>query len=171
MTKEESLNFLRQYQPLPSDDQLSEQLITKFDEVRKYFIEHPDPEAIPLFLNSFGEGSGFGVYQLVEDVINKFPIELVLPHLTYALQSSNASVRYWSAQIAEFFPCGEIVKPLEQILLNDDSDSRSAAITALSDIEDSRVDDILRQAKEKEGDTDNFIQLIETLEVRSKKIR
>jgi len=61
-----ALAFLERHQPLPPDDQLSADLIREYDEVRKFFIEHPDPRCIPLFLNSFGDESCFGVYQLVE---------------------------------------------------------------------------------------------------------
>jgi len=47
-------------------------LMLQYEEVRTYFMEHPDPECIPLFLNSFGSGFGLGIYQMVEWLIEKF---------------------------------------------------------------------------------------------------
>ena len=72
MTVEQGLAFLNAYQPMPDDTELSEELVRAYDEVRRFFIEHPDARCIPLFLKSFGAGDGFGVYQLVEDVLRHF---------------------------------------------------------------------------------------------------
>ena len=65
MTKDDALNFLLRYQPMPSDKDLTQDIIDKYDDVRKFFIKNPDRKAIELFLRSFGEGDGRGVYQLV----------------------------------------------------------------------------------------------------------
>ena len=69
MTDNEAIEFLKTVQPLPDDSELSEELIAQYDEVRKHFIKSPNELAVPLLLNSFGDGDGFGVYQLVEDAI------------------------------------------------------------------------------------------------------
>jgi len=70
MTTSEALSFLQAHQPMPDDDVLDAhpEILQKYEEVRKYFVENPDPRCIELFLNSFGGWNGFGVYQLVEDV-------------------------------------------------------------------------------------------------------
>lgn len=68
MTKDEALQFLLEHQPMPSEQLLTQELINKYDDVRKYFIENPAKEAIPLFMQSYGDGDARGVYQLVEDV-------------------------------------------------------------------------------------------------------
>lgn len=52
---------------MPNDYDITQELINKYNNVRLYFSANPAEEAIPLFLQSFGEGDGFGVYQLVED--------------------------------------------------------------------------------------------------------
>ncbi len=69
MNKVEALSFLKAHQPLPDDDLLKEEEIQKYNEVREYFINNPDEDCIPLFLNLFGGKDGLGVYELVEDVI------------------------------------------------------------------------------------------------------
>lgn len=71
MTKKEALAFLALNQPMPNDYDITQELINKYNNVRLYFSANPAEEAIPLFLQSFGEGDGFGVYQLVEDFLYK----------------------------------------------------------------------------------------------------
>jgi hypothetical protein len=154
----DALAFLGQHQPLPPDDQLSASLIERYDEVRKFFIEHPDPRCIPLFLNSFGAGSGFGVYQLVEDVFRPFPPEAVVHLLKESLGSPHQSVRYWGAQIAMLFPALELLEPLEKLLDTADSDTRLFAAYALEvmwrEKRERQVLDVLKKAAETETDAE-----------------
>jgi len=71
------IDFLHKNQPMPQDENLSEEMITIYDDARRFFEHHPNKLCIPLFLNSFGERDGFGVYQLVENLIFMFPKEEV----------------------------------------------------------------------------------------------
>jgi hypothetical protein len=141
MNKKEALNFLAKYQPLPSDEELAqdENILEKYDEIRKYFIKEPDHRCIPLFLGSFGGGDGFGVYQLVEDVMWKFSKDEVLPHLIKALQSPSNDIKYWSIQIASGFPDDLLIPILFQILEGADYDLRSMAIIAITQIKSKEV--------------------------------
>ncbi|MBV9469789.1 MAG: HEAT repeat domain-containing protein [Abitibacteriaceae bacterium] len=145
MDKEEALGFLRQHQPMPDDNDLSQAEIDKYNEVRKYFMSFPDVACVPLFLNSFGKGDCFGVYQLVELVIEQFSRSEVKPHLLDALVSPFRSVRYWSAQIAAGFPDKDLIEPLSKLLQENDPDVPCAAATALSLIEDEKAKEILGQ--------------------------
>ena len=43
MDREAALQFLREHQPMPPEDQVDDDLIDRYDEVRKYFIANPDP--------------------------------------------------------------------------------------------------------------------------------
>lgn len=81
ITRTEAFSFLKKHQPMPNDDKLKESEIKRYEEVREYFINNPDEKCIPLFLNSFGGKDGFGVYQMVEDVILMYDSKKVLPHL------------------------------------------------------------------------------------------
>ena len=150
MNREQALSFLRDHQPMPGDADVDRDLVEKYAEVRRYFLRSPDRACIPLFLSSFGEGSCFGVYQLVEDVIRQFPGEEVVPHLLVALSSAHRSVRYWTAQIAACFPAPELVPELEKLLDEDDFDLRYATVTALEQIDDRRVSSILQRTLERE---------------------
>lgn len=131
MTREDALRFLEQHQPFPPEDELTQSVIDKFDEVREYFAENPDPRCVPLFLNAFGDGGCYGVYQLVDDTLLEQDRAKVISELTSALQSRHRSVRYWCAQIAASFPNETLVEPLLALLNEDDFDMKYAALTAL----------------------------------------
>lgn len=146
MTVEQGLAFLKAHQPMPDDTALSEELVRAYDEVRRLFIDHPDARCIPLFLTSFGEGDGFGVYQLVEDVLRHFSLDTVVPHLRKGLTHLRRSIRYWNADIAANFPTSELIEPLAPLLMEDDEDMRSTAAIALGQIKDARAEGLLRNA-------------------------
>ena len=137
---------------MPNDDILDEGLINKYDEVRKFFLVNPSEECIPFFLNSFGEYDGFGVYQLVEDVILKFKHEIVVDYLKKSLRNENKGVRYWCAQIAASFPDNILVEPLSDLLTDEISDIRLAAITALVEIPNLNINEILISHLDREND-------------------
>lgn len=146
MTIEQALAFLKAHQPMPDDTELSEELVRTYDEVRRFFIEHPDARCIPLFLTSFGEGDGLGVYQLVEDVLRHCSIDTVVPHLRKGLTNARRSIRYWNADIAANFPTSDLIESLAHLLTEDDEDMRSAAAIALGQIRDARAERLLRNA-------------------------
>ena len=71
---------------MPPDDVLGEGEIRQFDAVRRHFIAHPDVRCIPLFLRSLPKGSsGFGVYQLLDDLLRVHPDAFVIEALDEAL--------------------------------------------------------------------------------------
>jgi len=133
MTRDEAIAFLKQHQPMPSERDVTDADVDRYDQARRYFMEHPDEEAIPLLLNSFGEG-GRGVNQLIEDAIVRHDQELVIPEIARALASSHETVRYWNAQIAALFPDVRLVAPLAKVLSQDSHDLKYAAVTALERI-------------------------------------
>ena len=131
MTTDEALQFLREHQPLPPTSEISEILIKKYDEVREYFTKNPDNRCISLFLNSFSEGDGHGVFQLVERAILAHPEEIVIPALIESLHNPNRSVREWSAEIAAHYSRPELICPLTNLLRKGGVDERIAAVIAL----------------------------------------
>ncbi|PLR77520.1 HEAT repeat domain-containing protein [Bacillus sp. V3-13] len=160
MNFKEAIRFLKAHQPMPDDKALSDEDIKQYDQVRKYFLNHPDPACIPLFLNSFGNGSGYGIYQLIEDTLLMYSDNEVVPHLIAALQSQHKGVRYWSSQIAASFADKKLIEPLSTLLFEQDPDIRYSAITALSQIDDRKIYGILKSALKREDDTE-VIELIE----------
>ena|SRR3712207_2362699 len=105
MNKFKAVEFLKQYQPLPDDNELSSEIIQQYDEIRQFFIQNPDDEVVPLFLRSYGNGNGFGVYQVVEDVLLACSRERVILEIQRVLEDlqTSVSVRYWVTQNAEHF--------------------------------------------------------------------
>ncbi|MCL6459271.1 MAG: HEAT repeat domain-containing protein [Gorillibacterium sp.] len=162
MILEEAIHFLQSNQPLPNDNDLSEQVIKTYDQTRMYFMNNPEIRCVPLFLNSFGEGSEFGVYQLIEDVTTQFPHEGVVQYLIKALQSEHKGVRYWCSQIASSFPNAKLIPPIVKLLEESDSDVRYSAITALAQIDDDRVLSIIKEKRLIETDQE-IIDLIEEI--------
>lgn len=89
-----ALDFLASHQPMPKDEHLSDDVIRKFDAVRRHFIGHPDKRCLPLMLGALppdGKSSGFGVYQLLDDLLRAHETEDVLAALDDALRSPAVS--------------------------------------------------------------------------------
>lgn len=133
MIKNEALAFLISHQPMPADAGLTQELIDSYDEVRKYFETHPESNAIELFLRSFGDGDGWGVYQLVEGVFYKCPRSDVVAALKKVLEDEciPVSVRYWSTQIAAAFADEDLRKGLNLSLNSRNIDVREATELAI----------------------------------------
>ena len=134
ITKTEAISFLKEHQPMPGDKELKKEEIEKYEEARKYFLDNPGEQCIPLFLNSFGGKDGFGVYQMVEDVIVMYDKEVVLPHILEAFTSSYESVKYWCIQISSDFPDHILFDPLVRLLQIENEDIQMATITALAQL-------------------------------------
>ncbi len=85
-------------------------------------------------MNSFGGKDGFGVYQVVEDVVMKYDKETVMPHALKALNNESENVKYWCIQIISHFPDNRLFKPLVELLELEDEDIKAATITALAQL-------------------------------------
>lgn len=137
MNKKEALKFLESHQPMPSDNDLTQDLIDKYDDVRVFFVNNPDVDAIPLLMRSFGDGDGFGVYQLVEHVFDKCNFDDVIINISNILKDTSTvkSVRYWVTQLAIAFSDRRLVDGLNISLQFDDEDIQFMAASALECIE------------------------------------
>ncbi|NEN75461.1 hypothetical protein F9B74_03850 [Pelistega sp. NLN82] len=133
MNKQDAITFLKKYQPLPDDEKLTEEIINEYDEIRKFFIDNPDDDVIGLFLHSYGNGDGLGVYPLVEDVLLNCSKEKVILSIKEVLEDINTpnNVRYWVTQNAELFFDDRLRKGLEISLHSENEDIREAATIIL----------------------------------------
>ncbi|MBQ4069160.1 MAG: hypothetical protein IJC76_07895 [Lachnospiraceae bacterium] len=168
ITKKEAVSFLKAHQPMPSDDELQENDIKKYAEIRDYFIKNPDEQCISLFLNSFGGKDGYGVYQMVEDVILMYDIEKVVPHLLKTFDSVYEGVKYWGIQISSNYPSEKFFEPLVDLLKSEDEDIKFATITtlarmALNNINKQQIINILKKEYEILLDEDIKEFIIEVL--------
>lgn len=138
MNRNEALSFLRNHQPMPDDDELTQEVIDKYDEARKLLTADPDKEAISLLLNSYGNGDGRGIYQLVEDVLYKCHRDDVIVEIKEILENPSIadSVRYWVTQVSAAFSDVKLKKGLEISLKSKNEDIRDAAQLSIDMIDD-----------------------------------
>ncbi|OCG18327.1 hypothetical protein A9G24_02310 [Gilliamella sp. App6-5] len=138
MTKDDALNFLSRHQPMPSDKDLTQDIIDKYDDVRKFFIKNPDKRAIELFLRSFGEGDGWGVYQLVEDFFYQCDDIDVKKEIKKVLEDTTIpdNIRYWATQIATAFSDEILRDGLQISLLSKNIDIRDVAKIAINQLDE-----------------------------------
>ena len=138
MNRNEALSFLCDHQPMPDDDDLTQEVIDKYDEVRKFFTANPDKEVISLFLNSYGNGDGWGVYQLVEDVFYKCHRDDVVVEIKEILENPSIadSVRYWVTQVSAAFSDVKLKKGLAISLKSTNEDIRDAAQLSIDMIDE-----------------------------------
>lgn len=138
MNRNEALSFLRDHQPMPDDDELTQEVIDKYDEARKLLTADPDKEVISLFLNSYGNGDGRGIYQLVEDVLYKCHRDDVIVEIKEILENPSIadSVRYWVTQVSAAFSDVKLKKGLEISLKSKNEDIRDAAQLSIDMIDD-----------------------------------
>jgi hypothetical protein len=132
MDTEAALAFLAAHQPMPPDAQLSDDLIAEYDRVRAHFATVVEDRSVPLLLGSFGDGSGFGVYQLVEDALRAQDPTLVRRSLVGSLASSHRGVRTWSLEIAADYPDRAIVDLVKSLWTDLDPDQLAAAAEVLA---------------------------------------
>jgi hypothetical protein len=154
MTADEAIDFLEQHQPMPADESISEALMIEFDEARKALESDPDPRGLQLLLGAFGEGSGFGVYQLVGDTLRAYPRDDVIAAVRDALTSSVPSVRSWSMEMALDYPDDRLLPAALALLSDLDRDTRFFAASYVADLRptEDRVLDRLRDVASREED-------------------
>lgn len=133
MNYEKAWHFLLCHQPMPADEHLTPAIIAEYDNVRKFFIEHPNPKVIELFLRSYGAGDGWGVYQLVEDFFDQCSEFEVKQGIKTVIEDYTISdgVRYWVTQLAGAFNDARLRKGLELSLQSKNPDIRDAAKSAM----------------------------------------
>lgn len=166
MNVDEAIDFLRQHQPMPATDLVSDELVSKYNNALDCLLDAGEPSCIPLLLNSFGDGDLFGVYTRVEGVICQFDEIEVVDHLNAALASGSDSVKYWSLQIASNFPNEILIPNLLRLARNDSIDIRTAAITTMGLIPSKEIDSFLLSASDTESDEDLKEILVDIIESR-----
>ncbi|OSR76470.1 hypothetical protein C6380_21930 [Pseudomonas syringae pv. actinidiae] len=118
---------------MPTDSQITQEQAETYDEVRICFIKNPDSKSIELFLRSFGDGDGLGMYQLVEDVFYQCEKSDVVSGIQTVLEDLSIpdGVRYWTTQAAAAFPDDVLRNGLSLSLASSIEDIREAAELAV----------------------------------------
>ena len=117
---------------MPPESRLSDEDIRTFDEVRRFFVANPDPACVPLFLASFADDMGTGVYQLCDDVFAAYSQSTLTPHLADAMRSPHKGVRWWAAHWAVQFSALELFEPQKALVGRpDEADAHRFALSAI----------------------------------------
>ena len=88
----------------------------------------------------------------------KYDGDTVVENLKGALFSKYPGVRYWCAQICENYDGEKLIPGLINVYQPGDLDAKCAALTALSNYDDSRVIGLARKALNDERDND-FLEI------------
>jgi hypothetical protein len=163
MTTEDALNFLRANQPLPDTEFLSEAILKRFDEARKYFQENPHPECVELLLGALSKGDGHGTFALVEDAIFNQDRDTTLKALEKVMAKRSVGL-YWQLRIASNYAQTAWIPIFASVLSFGDTDERFAAVDALSFINTEPALAVLRTHLQSEKDTDIREFMQQTLE-------
>jgi hypothetical protein len=157
MDTETALQFLRDHQPLADDfsesgEELSEADSIMINEVLIYFHENYDERCVPLILNCFGNGDGYGVYLYALRAISIYPANVVIPALAKSLTNKSGGVRWWSSQIAATYGQTDscLIAPLLSYLQEDGNDERMYCVYALEPLWNNDVENALIKQLERE---------------------
>jgi hypothetical protein len=157
LNSDEALAFLAEHRRLPEDS--PQETIDKLDAVRRHFEAHPDPRCIPLFMAVVDDHMGWGIFQLLDGVLERFPQAVLTPHLRDALAANSRGGRWWAAQWALAFPSPDLVPELSRLLQSpEDRDAHYFAIGALGEVCDLVADPaalrLLRERSQVEQDAE-----------------
>jgi hypothetical protein len=96
MNIRQALTFLAQHQPMPSDQEVTENLCDTFVECMQFLKKNPEPKSVVLLINTVSEYTGLGMYEMISDVLLKQERTVVLFALKKALNQGNDAVKYRS---------------------------------------------------------------------------
>ncbi len=98
MERTQAIEFLLKHQPMPPDDQATDELFDEYEDVLDHIEEHPDLGFVPLLLGSPGKGKACGLYgRAAGAVFRMFPYEEISAQVLAALGSEDPGVHYWIA--------------------------------------------------------------------------
>ena len=152
MTRDTHLRFLRAHQPMP--DNPPPHILTGYKATTEFFYKHPEPEVIPLYLQSFAQWEDDRVYESVQSVLRRFSREKVVPHLKTGLTQTNPTIRFWCADTVRFFPDPSLADGLGLMLREGDVALRLVAASALEQIRTAQAARIAADAIRTETDED-----------------
>ena len=94
MNIRQALTFLEHHQPMPNDQEVTQNLCDSFVECMQFLKENPESKSVVLLINSVSEYTGLGMYEMISDVLIKQERSVVLFALKKALNQGNDAVKY-----------------------------------------------------------------------------
>jgi hypothetical protein len=117
------------------------ELIEQFDEIRRHFLTTNADGALPLLVGALGEGSGFGVYQLLDAVIARCSPDVRMATLLSAVASPRQTLRSWGWEFALPYRDARLVDLAARAI---DSEARDEQYFAAAYLADHGSNEILR---------------------------
>lgn len=90
---------LKLMSPMPEDDLLSEDSLRAYEQIVEDLDELSDPRAINSLIDSFGYGTGYGLYESVVALIERLSPHENPPYLFSALRNGERGSRKWAARL------------------------------------------------------------------------
>ncbi|MEH7463131.1 HEAT repeat domain-containing protein [Bacillus thuringiensis] len=139
MNREQAIQILKKYSPMPDDKDLTEEMIDEYACAITYFEDNPHPSCIEPIMMTFNIDDCYGVYEHATCILREFSNDEVVPHLIKAIQDNHEGRRYWATDLAKFFPDVRLIDSLLTCIDDSNSEIRGYIVYALSKIGDKSV--------------------------------
>lgn len=127
---------LKQISPMPDDDDLTYEILEKYELLLEKFRQVKDPAIIEPLLYSIGFYDAYGGYSSVMNTLEKYEIPDLLPPLIEATKHGQRGTRYWAAKMLGRIGSLEVVPSLLALLSDPEEEVRAEAIRALAKSDD-----------------------------------
>jgi HEAT repeat protein len=97
--RSELLKSLREISPMPTDDLLTEELLTRHEDILNALAPIANEECIEPLIGSFGYGDAYEGYWPIVHLLETLPDNLVHKALRRALESGSDGARMWAAHM------------------------------------------------------------------------
>jgi len=91
------INELSQFTPMPDDNNLNSNILTKYELIVREMALLKDPKCILPLINSFGYGQANGLYWSTLHFLEEFDIDQVDPLLIKSLSTGKKGTRMWAS--------------------------------------------------------------------------
>ncbi|MEO8286365.1 MAG: HEAT repeat domain-containing protein [Chloroflexota bacterium] len=129
------LTRLKNLFPIPDDEIASREFLTEYEAIFDQLETQPDLlnrlDVVPVLVEAFGNGGGYGLYWLPLHLLEKFDSPQVYPVLIEALQSGSAGSRKWAAYMLGRGRDKSAIPYLELLLGDPETAVRETALQAL----------------------------------------
>lgn len=117
MDADEAWESLRTWPEFAEDEEISEELFERFENMADFFISNNDPACLPAFLGCLRrDDEDEGLAMFVEEVFQAHALDDVVPVLVQSLGHGDPSVRTWAASFAPSFPDQRLTPAFEALM-------------------------------------------------------
>ena len=141
------INELKQISPMPDDNKITSEMLTKYDLLIREISLLKDPKCILPLINSFGYGEANGLYWTIIHLLEEFEIAQVDPLLIKSLSTGKKGTKMWAAYMLGRSKNIKAVNKLINLLKDTNEYVRLNAVMALGMIGESKAKPYLEEIK------------------------